>query len=158
MNEKDEEREPSISKSKSRQFRHRKETIPNAPNSASHRLSTNDPPPINDDLDDDASSLSDNVEIPGLNPIIFDEEEDEEKEDEATLKMMEFMIKAENERLEREIKRMKSHLDEQETIKLKKECLEEIIMEQQQNINKEEKSHGTIRKETKTTNERKRSH
>eukprot|EP00484_Ammonia_sp_Unknown_P000461 CAMPEP_0197022486 /NCGR_PEP_ID=MMETSP1384-20130603/3352_1 /TAXON_ID=29189 /ORGANISM="Ammonia sp." /LENGTH=1121 /DNA_ID=CAMNT_0042450541 /DNA_START=89 /DNA_END=3454 /DNA_ORIENTATION=+ len=156
----DKEREPSISKSKSRQFRAR--TEPQSPPDQAPKQHTNDPPPIHDDDDeeeehlqhyiqqtmiqhgmeeqddaDNGSSLSDNVEIPVLLFSDSGEEEEEEKEaqdeDDDDWKIMQYVIEQENKALAEEIIRMKSYVDEQETIKLKAEAFKEIQLEAQKN-------------------------
>merc|ERR1711991_94348 len=87
------------------------------------------------DRQSDASSLSDNVEIPVL---LFSDSADEEQEDDddANLKMMQYLVEQENEKIRQEIIKMKSYVDEQETIKLKKEAFEEIMSEAQKNQTK----------------------
>eukprot|EP01084_Bolivina_argentea_P103522 185416_1 len=121
------EREYSMSKSRSRQFRRRAE-----PRSPSSHRNMNEPPPIvEEESDDNASSLSDEVEIPGLKPIVFDDddEEDEDDDDDENLKIMHQMVAQENARLAQEIDAMKEHIYDQETIKMKRDAMQEIMKE-----------------------------
>eukprot|EP01083_Nonionella_stella_P241830 844087_1 len=120
------QRRNSISKSKSRSFRPRKEPKSPSNNNNIPQIVHNDPPPIVDDDDIDvASSDSDNVEIPGLKAIIFDDtdnDDDTDDDDDENLIRMALLVQQENERLALEIKRVKSVMSEQEEIKLKQEA------------------------------------
>merc|ERR1712048_561744 len=99
------EREVSVSRSKSRQFRHR-----NEPKNAfsTNQNNVNEPPLIHDYDSDD----SDDVEIPGLKEIIFSDDGDidgmdeDDGDDDGKLIMMELLVQQENDRLAREIYRM----------------------------------------------------
>ena len=157
------EREVSVSKSRSRQFRPREEPKPpnGKPIQNTSNSATNEPPEIDDDNHEDdrasnASSLSDNVEIPVL---LFSDsgDEDDVMEDDENLKMMQYLVEKENERLEKEILKMKSYVDEQETIRLKKEAFQEIqaeAMKNQTNDDEEEKKRKALERYEKKARQR----
>ena len=146
-------REVSISKSRSRQFRQRKE-----PNTMNEPPEIDDDDNDNDSDNDNASSLSDNVEIPVL---LFsdsgDEEIDDDIEDDANLKMMQYLVEQENEKIKQEILKMQSYVEEQETIKLKAEAFQEIqaeAMKNQTNDDEEEKKRKALERYEKKQRQR----
>merc|ERR1719334_1849239 len=92
-----------------------------------------------EDRGSNASSLSDNVVIPGLKDIVFSDgheeeegmEDDNEDDDDENLKIMAMLVKQENDRLEQQITRMTSYVESMEDAKLQEECRQEIELESQ---------------------------
>jgi len=62
-------------------------------------------------------------------PDGIDDDDDDGLDDDGKLIMMELLVQQENDRLAREIFRMKSYVHQQETIILKAEALKEIELE-----------------------------
>jgi len=93
-----------------------------------------EPPEIDDD--DNGSSASDDVELPVLLFSDSAEEDagggDEVDDEEQNLKIMQYLIVEENKRIEKEIRRVQSFIDEQETKQIEEEVLKEIEMERAQ--------------------------
>ena len=94
---------------------------------------------VDDELDrgSNASSLSDNVVIPGLKEIVFSDEpegtpiedDDDEEDQDENLKIMAMLVKQENDRLEKQISRMTSYVESMEDKQLQEQCRQEIELE-----------------------------